>query len=359
MDDSQQKPTLGLSADDLTILNEEIAAMARAGLPLDQGLAHLASEMGRGKLQRITDRLASDLQEGKTLPQALADQGGSLPPYYASLVAAGIRSGRLGEVLATLTNYARTISDLRTAAVNALIYPALILTLAMGLCIFYVTWVAPQFAKIFADFRMRLPVVTETVFAIVNQPYLALVTPAIVIFTGFVAAWLILRTTERGRMAWTRFVYAVPVVGSLLRSARLAAFTDLLAILVDHNVPLPEAFRLAGEASSDPILRAGSGAVARDLQQGTPLPQALKGHRMVPEFIGWMTSVGERHGRLGSTLHHAAELYRRQAEMRTALFRSVFPPFIVLMVAIVVLGLFLVAMAMPLLSLLEGLSGGK
>src|SRR6266496_5805088 len=86
------RPVRGpLSADDLITLNEEIAGMARAGLPLDQGLAALAREMGRGRLQRVTKELAADLQEGRTLPEAFDRQGTRVPPFYAGLVSAGVR----------------------------------------------------------------------------------------------------------------------------------------------------------------------------------------------------------------------------------------------------------------------------
>src|SRR5438105_1265231 len=97
-----------LSAEDLITLNEEIAGMARAGLPLDQGLTALAREMGRGRLRQVTQQLANDLRAGFTLPQALERQQGRVPPFYAALLSAGIRSGRIGAVLSTLTLYARS-----------------------------------------------------------------------------------------------------------------------------------------------------------------------------------------------------------------------------------------------------------
>src|SRR5207247_9602155 len=103
-----------MNPDDLIALNEEIAGMARAGLPLDQGLAALAREMGKGRLQQVTAALAKDLQAGQTLPEALNRQSGRVPPFYAGLVAAGIRTGRISEVLATLTTYARSVVNQRT-----------------------------------------------------------------------------------------------------------------------------------------------------------------------------------------------------------------------------------------------------
>src|SRR5438034_494904 len=121
-----------MNAEDLTTLNEEIAAMARAGLPLDQGLKALADEMGRGRLQKVTALLAEDLRAGRTLPEALQHLGNRVPPFYAGLVEAGVRSGRVAEVLATLTSYARTIAGLRATVVDAIIYPAVVVVFALA-----------------------------------------------------------------------------------------------------------------------------------------------------------------------------------------------------------------------------------
>ena len=101
-----------MKTEDLVILNEEIAGMARAGLPLDKGLAALAREMGRGRLQKVTAQLAADLEAGHPLPEAIARQGKHMPPFYAGLVEAAIRTGRVNEVLATLALYGRTVTNL-------------------------------------------------------------------------------------------------------------------------------------------------------------------------------------------------------------------------------------------------------
>src|SRR5438128_1678920 len=119
-----------MKPDDLIALNDEIAAMARAGLPLDQGLAAMAKEMGRGRLRAVTASLAADLREGHTLPEALNRQGKRLPPFYAGLVEAGVRSGRVCDVLATLTEYARSLANLRALIIDAALYPIVVLVLA-------------------------------------------------------------------------------------------------------------------------------------------------------------------------------------------------------------------------------------
>jgi type II secretory pathway component PulF len=353
------KPSAPLTADDLATLNDEIAAMARAGLPLDQGLAHLAKEMGSGRLQQTTAALADDMRRGKTLPEALAAQENRLPPFYASLVTAGIRSGRLGDVLATLTAYARALSELRATVINSLIYPFIILVMGFGLVMLWILYVGPQFRKIYDDFKLRLPVATEVVLHISDHPYLYFVAPVACLVVGFVALRFWFSRDEAGRLQWARFIYSIPLVGTLVHSARLAAFVDLLAILVEHKVPLSDAFRLAAGASSDPLVRVGARTVCENLDRGQPLAASLRDVQLVPDFLAWMAGMGERNQRLGETLRQTAEFYRKQAEARASLFRTVFPAVALIVVAVIVIAIVMGVMLAPMFGLLDGLSGGS
>jgi general secretion pathway protein F len=345
-----------MTADDLIALNEEIAALARAGLPLDQGLASLSRDMGRGRLRRVTAGLAADLRAGQTLPEALRRQGDRVPPFYAGLLEAGVRSGRVAEVLATLTEYARTVGNVRATIVDAAVYPAVVLVIAVVILVVVVGYLMPQYGEIYREFNMRLPAVTEAVFAVCRRPRALLLAPVLAVLGVLLLTRAALGGTERGRCAWARAVYVLPVVGALIRSARLAAFTDLLAILVDYGLPLPRAFELAGAASSDPLLVAGAREARRDLEAGLPLGPALRHRLLVPELIAWMTVVGEQRGDLGQTLHRVAEVYRRQVERRATLLRNVLPPFLIIGTAGVLVCLFVFALILPMIRLLEALS---
>jgi type II secretory pathway component PulF len=345
-----------MNADDLVTLNEEIAGMARAGLPLDQGLAVLAHEMGRGKLARVTAALADDLRAGQTLGEALQRRGHDVPPYYAALVEAGVRSGNISKVLVTLTVYARSITNLRNIIVEALFYPTVILCFAIGLLIFLLGYVLPQFDEIFREFNMRLPAATAFALHVGRHPFLYLALPLGILLVGVLVLRTVLRSGESGRQRWARIVYSLPVIGALLRAARLATFTELLAILVDAEFPLPEAFRLAGQASADPIMGSASLEVEKELSQGRPLAEVLRNRGLVPEWVSWMTGMGERHGKLGDTLHQVASLYRRKVEMRAALLKSVLPPFVIICTAGVFVAGFVLVLMLPLFRVVEGLS---
>jgi type II secretory pathway component PulF len=345
-----------MSPEELIALNEEIAGMARAGLPLDQGLAALAHEMGGGRLKRLTAEVAADLQAGHTLPEALERQGDRVPPYYAALLAAGVRSGRLPEVLATLTNYARSVSELRIIIVNAMFYPAVILVFSLLLFGFLSWYIAPLFATIFRDFNMTLPRLTEFVFFFTTRPLLLIVLPGVLLLLAFLWLRYSLRQSERGRRSWAQFIYGLPLFGTLVRSTRMAAFSELLAILIDHRVPLPEALRLAGQGSSEPVLAEDTARLRGDLEEGTTLAEALRKRRSVPDLITWMTGLGEQRGDLGAALHQVAGFYRRQADLRAALLRSLLPPVLLVATTGIPVGLFVFALMLPLIKLLDGLS---
>jgi type II secretory pathway component PulF len=344
-----------MTADELIALNEQIAGMAKAGLPLDQGLAGLAREMGRGRLRRVTAAIAADLRAGVPLAEAVDNRRGELPPFYAHLVTAGIRTGRLPDVLATLTTYARTVAATRAIVIESLFYPAVVLALAAALMGVLVFAVLPQFDQVFRDFGMRLPAVTELVLTLGRYPIPTVALP-LGTFALFVLAWGLMRMTDRGRMTWARLVYAVPVVGTLVRSARLAAFAELMAVLVEFELPLPEAFQLAGGASSDPLMAARAHAIHGRLSLGTPLGMALRGQGLLPEWVSWMAGAGEMRGALAPALRQIAALYRRQVEARSAILRSVLPAFMIIATAGVLTATFALSVMLPMVQLLEGLS---
>ncbi len=346
----------GMNADELIALNEEIAGMARAGLPLDQGLAALARDMGRGRLKQVTAALAQDLKAGHPLPEALNRQAGRVPGFYGALVAAGIRTGRIAEVLATLTIYARAMVGLRVLIFDALFYPGLVLVIGLALFAGLCFGILPQFDEVFRSFHLRLPSVTEFAMKFARNPVANFIVPFCLVTFCLVLAYVSTRFTERGRYRAAEVLYSIPLVGTLIHSARLAAFTELLAILVDQSLPLPEAFELAGEASSDPIMAWQARDICRQLREGRSLGDTLRGRGLVPEWVSWMTRLGEQRGSLGKTLHQVAELYRRQVEMRAALLRTVLPPLFIFAIGGFIVGFFVFAAMLPMVKLLEGLS---
>jgi type II secretory pathway component PulF len=262
-------------------------------------------------------------------------------------------------VLGTLTLYARSLADFRSAVLGALLYPAVVLALGLALLLFAGIAILPGLTDVFQKMRVDVPFVTRVLIFVGSHPLETLVMPILIVIGGLVTAWVLLRSGSRGRALWARFVYTLPVVGSLVRSARLAAFADTLGILVDQSIPLSESWGLAAAASSDPLLVEGAGRVGLLLGEGVPLGETLKREALVPDLIVWMVTFGEKRSNLGPTLRQVAQLYRRQAETRVALLRTVLPPLIIIVLAAVLGGLFLFGLLGPVYGLLDGLSGFK
>ncbi len=354
--DNTEKKFGSLTSDQLIYLNEEIAGMARAGLPLEEGLASIAREMSRGNLKQTTQQIADELKQGKSLPEAIAAQQGRMPRFYSSLMNAGIRGGNLPDVLALLTTYARSLSDLSSVVYTALLYPVMVVLITFFLIAMIMAFVMPQFISIFKDFGMRLPLFTQMVVNICQNPIQTLAIPLVGIGVIAFVFRLVLNATETGRCIWARIIYSLPVFGVLVRSARLAAFTDLLAILIENQMPLPEAFELAAEAGADPILKSGANKIAEKLRQGSSLAIALKEYKILPEVVSWMAGMGELKGNLPQTLKQAAQMYSRQVAVRSSMVQSVFPPLLVVLCAGFITSVFVFAVFLPLINLLEGLS---
>lgn len=344
-----------MTADDLIALNEQIAGMARAGLPLDQGLAGLAREMARGRLRRVTESLVADLRAGATLPEALDRRRDELPPYYAQLVAAGVRTGRLPDVLTTMSAYARTVAATRTTVIDALLYPAVVLAFGFAMFVLIAVLVLPQFDQIFKEFGLKLPYLTECVLAFGRDPEWLIGLPVAAVTGGTAAAWALMRLTPRGRRRWAAMIYTIPLIGALVRAARLAAFAELLAVLVEYELPLPDAFRFAGASSPDPVMAADAVAAADRLTEGQSLGDAVRGKGLVPEWVVWMAGTAERQGALGPTLRQVAAVYQRQVEARAGVLRTVLPPVVILVTAGFMAVVFGVAVLLPMMALLRGL----
>lgn len=320
-------PSSAVTIDAWVGLNREIAALVRAGVPLESGLLSgaLADAESQGELSR---RLAGRLQAGQSFLEALQAEGDRLPAAYRAVVAAGLRAGRLPEALEAVTAVAESLADLRRRVRLALIYPSIVLTLAYVLFVGFVVWVVPRIEEMFVVMRLPagrlaplLGMLRETVS--VWGPAI----PAAVLLAG--VGWFVWSAFGGGGGSpnlWRR----LPLAGPILRNAETGTFCQLLALLVGHQVPLPEALRLAGEAVGAEPLRGASRQAAAHLEEGRPLAESLATSRPLSPLLGWLMAGSTRD--LAGSLQRAARLYQRRAQVRSDWLRLFAP------IAVVVIG---------------------
>lgn len=307
-------------------LNREIAALVRAGVPLESGL--LAGALADAESQgELSHRLATRLQAGESLLEAVEAEGDRLPAAYRAVVAAGLRAGRLSEALETVTAVAESLAELRRRLRVAMIYPAIVLTLAYVLFVGFVVWVAPRIEEMFVV--MRLPPGRLAPLLGMLRQTVSLWGPAIpaaVLLAG--VGWFAWNTFGGGGGS-VRLWRRLPVTGSILRHAEMGAYCELLSLLVAHDVPLPTALRLAGEAIGTEPWRGASRQAAERLDAGCALVESLAGTHILSPLLSWLMAGSARN--LAASLQRAAQLYQRRAQVRSDWLR-LFAPLAVLVI---------------------------
>ncbi|MCL4203693.1 MAG: type II secretion system F family protein [Pirellulaceae bacterium] len=308
---STSAPGPAITLEQLTALNQEIAALARAGVPLNYGLLHLGRDLP-GRLGRLANQVGERLESGQPLGEALRAVP-QMPPAYAAIVAAGVRSGRLAVALDDMATLIRRVGEMQRLMYLALLYPLLVLFLALILFSF-------TLLKCFPIVQEFYDSVSPDGRALFVLQWLAEVQsywlPAVVLTVVLgLAVWIVRQRraltgveSAGGRRRWRNRA----TIGNVIYSGRLAVLTETLATLIEHGVPLPESLRLAADASGDRGLRDAGHQWAQRLEAGEtqascgPLPGA-------PRMLGLVLASGTSPERLGTTLRRMGQSYRQEA----------------------------------------------
>jgi general secretion pathway protein F len=340
-----------LSAEESAELAAHLAALAHSGLPLEGGLYALADEVARPRLARVLGNLAAQLERGEKLETAIAAQGSRLPAHLRGLIVAGVRSGRLPIVLDQFAALVRRQQDLRRRVILALAYPALLLgfmALLMVGCHLFIQ----QFAQIFRDFGTKLPAITDlfirfsglVAWIVLGLTIAAVLVPVAAMFLPL-GAWL-------GRVA-----LRIPIMGPIVRYDRHAQFSRLMAVLLEAEVPLPEALHLTSLGLQGTALARQCRSAAAAVEGGTPLDQALAAACFLDSLtvmVGW----GQQKACLAEAFRAAAEAFESRTSSQTTLLNLVVLP-VIYMIIVTFVGFVMLALLLPFISLISNLSGGK
>ncbi len=302
-----------MTLDQLAALSDEIAALSRAGVPLDRGLKAMARELP-GRLGRIAGDLGRRIEFGQPLPQVVAELGATLPPAYQTVIEAGLRAGRLSAALEEVARTARRISQLRRAIGLALIYPVILLwlTWVLGLLVLY--QLAPVMARMLAEFDVTdVPFELYVARAIDWMGYWGPLVPVAV------ALWLGVAWYRSGRVALGVELHpllsfgAIGTLHRMQRAGKMASLAELLTLLLRHGIPLAEAVELATAACGSVPLAKGGKLLAEQIRRGERIEQSP------PDFaplLAWTLTSGQSQERLCRTLARTAEVYRDEFKRR-------------------------------------------
>ncbi|MHC8322770.1 type II secretion system inner membrane protein GspF [Pseudomonas sp. GB2N2] len=338
-----------LSAAELALLTLQLSTLVQAGLPLEEALEAVSKQSAKRKVAGLLSAVRSRVMEGHALSTALGLFPKAFPELFRATVAAGERSGHLGQVLEQLAAYTQTRQASRQKIQMALVYPLILMLASVAIVGFLLGYVVPDVVKIFIDSDQPLPWLTQALIALsegLRSHFLWL--------TGVLATVIgLFRWSLRQplwRLRWHRLALNLPVAGEVLRAMEAARFASTLAILGKSAVPLVDALEIAAAVIGNLTIRGRMVDVARSVREGGTLTRGLELSGDIPPMMLHMIASGERAGELDRMLVRAAEQQENSLAARIALVVSLFEPAMLVLMGGVVL-LIVMAILLPILSL--------
>ncbi len=329
-----------VGTDSVNSFTQELATLLQAGVPLDRALGMLADLAGQPQFAEIVEDLQTRVRHGASLADALAEHEALFSRFYVNLVRAGEAGGALDTVLVRLAEHLEQAKATRESIMAAMIYPVILVLVAVGAVLLLLTYVVPQFAELFNDVGEALPLPTQVVIAAGDfmQHYgwtLAL---------GFFGCAVLLRRAWRQPKSGRRIegvLLRLPLLGDLLVKADTARFARTLGTLLDNGVPLLNGVAIAREVLANRLLADRMAGVAEKVKAGGRFSEELAEQAVVPHFAAQMIRVGEESGELTAMLFRVAEVYERglQSALKRAL--ALLEPALILTLGVVVAGIVL------------------
>jgi type IV pilus assembly protein PilC len=338
-----------LKQDELMHFSRQLSAFVRAGIPLIEAIEVIEEESDDKALRQMLAGVRESLITGDTFSGALRQYETLFPKFYVDMVQAAELTGSLDTVLGELARYIKRELEARNKVKSALVYPAVILVMAIGTVIVLSTFVLPRFKTFFQSFHATLPLPTRMLIAFtgfVARDWTLIVAGVVLIF---VLPMIIVRT-RRGRRLKDRLVLRLPVLGTVIRYAIVERFCRLLATMLDAGVPLPEAMGVLGEGTRNVLFQEGLADVRAAMMRGEGLAKPMGATNLFPGAVIQMVRVGENTGTLDTQLEVGSDYYGQELEYKLQRLTSLFEPAV-----IIVMGFAVGFVAIALISAMYGI----
>lgn len=345
----------GVAMREFLVFNQELATLLRAGMPLVQSLDLLKRRVTSPTFRTVLDDVHERVRGGAALSDAFVAHGNLFPSIYTASLVAGERSGNLDLVLRRFVEYTKVIATVKRKTVSALVYPAILVSLALVLVTIIVLKVVPAFSDFYASFGANLPLVTRIIVSIsdfVGSYFWLLV-------AGLLAAGVLLATWLRRPGQQARFdhlLLSVPVLGEIAAKFSTSQMARTLATLLGGGVPLVNALDIAAKSVGNQFMAAELEVVSARVREGVSFSSALEARGVFPEVAVKMAEVGESTGALQDMLNTVADFYDEEISTNMERFVTLVEPVLLVIMGIVIAGL-LLALYLPLFQLSSVLAG--
>jgi type IV pilus assembly protein PilC len=330
------------------IFNQQFLTLIKAGLPILNSLDLLIKRQRDKNLQQLLQNVRERVKGGELLSDAFAAQH-VFPKIYTTTLLAGEKSGNMEEVLSRYIAFQRLALTFKKKLAVSLVYPALLVSMVILMLVFLITYVVPQFAKLFENLNAQLPTITVFMLAVGTHaqaygPYL--------LVAGVVAVILFWRwkASDHGAQAFDAVMLKLPVMGDIWLKYQVASFSRMLSTLLAGGLPLVPSLETAGASMSSRSILNGVVETAVRVREGQTLSGSLEKQKMFPDLAVEMIEVGESTGALPAMLNSVAEFYEEDVQTAMALIEPV-----ILIVMAVFVGGVLISLYLPIFSLGSGI----
>jgi len=340
---------------DLLVFFRQLAVVLQSGVPLSQGLDLLAENMTNPKFSTCISRIAARLSAGEELSLCLKQYPRIFAPITVGLIEAGEAGGILELVLDRIALLMEEQAKLRGQIVGALVYPALVLILALSVSLGLLIFIVPKFKDMFDNMGAELPALTTFMLNLSNfvtSAGFAIGAPVTVfvllyLFRGYYA-------TKDGKLTVDTAIFKVPLFGDLILRSEMAAMCDTLNTLVNSGIPLVDALERCVTASSNQLIRNTIQRGIVFVEQGQELSYSLSQSKVFPRLVVSMIKIGEETGKLPFMLEKLSVFYKREVEATVSALTKAMEPAIIFVVAGIV-GTIVVSLYLPMFSLIQNM----
>ncbi len=344
----------GVSQKQVTVFTRQLATLIGSGLPLVRAL-YVLERQEKGMLKTTIRGLAEQVEGGSSFSEALSKYPKAFPPLYVNTVKAGETGGVLELVLTRLAEFAEKSQKLNSRIKAALIYPALVLTLALSVLFFLITFIVPKFMMIFKEMNVALPPPTRVLLFISSlmkdRWFIGL---GLIIF--FIVTYTILSKIAATRLVIDRIKLELPVMGPLIRRIAIARFSRTLGTLLSSGVPILQSLMVAKDTTGNEVMAQSIIHVHDSVREGETVAKPLLKAGLFPAMAVNMISVGEETGALDQMLLKIADVYDEEVDVTVTGLMSLLEPFLIIGMGLIV-GFIVVSMFMPLFGLITALGG--
>ncbi|MDP3143142.1 MAG: type II secretion system F family protein [Candidatus Omnitrophota bacterium] len=337
--------------EDLVAFSRQLATMIEAGIPLIQSLDALQEQVSTGEFKKVVTGIRSDIETGNSLSASFAKHPQIFDTLYINMVKAGESSGMLNIILERISSYLEKTVGLQRKLKSAMVYPIIVISMAIIITTILLVKVVPTFKGIFDMLGGELPMPTRILILISDILRRWLIYAVSIMGLGVFLVNRYIRT-DTGRLKFDQLKLKLPVVGDLFRKVSISRFSRTLSTLIQSGVPILGALEIVGKTSGNRVIEIAVNNVKNNVREGESIAQPLIKSGVFPPMVTRMISVGEQTGELEKMLGKVADFYDEEVEAALSGLTSMIEPLIIAFLGVIVGGI-VIALFLPIIKITQ------